>query len=107
MRARGHGRCVAGRTDRTRPLRQSAQEAEDRLRSKGHSSDLEIRVESRSLLCLTTTTPAVTPLLCRLNVRHKWRMEYPTEGPHSTGGAYGVARWIRPGAGGSGRTSSG
>ena len=29
----------------------------------------------------TTTTPAFTPLLCRLNVHHKWRMEYPTEGP--------------------------
>jgi len=29
----------------------------------------------------TTTTPAATPLLCRLNVHHKWRMEYPTEGP--------------------------
>jgi len=29
----------------------------------------------------TTTTPGATPLLCRLNVHHKWRMEYPTEGP--------------------------
>ena len=39
----------------------------------------EIRVESGAPV--STTTPSVTPLLCRLNVRHKWRMEYPTEGP--------------------------
>ena len=29
----------------------------------------------------STPTPPVKPLLCRLNLHHKWRMEYPADAP--------------------------
>jgi hypothetical protein len=36
----------------------------------------------------TTPTASDTPLLCRLNIHHKWRMEYPEQGPQ-----YGMFVW--------------